>query len=528
MSKRRFQYRPQLEAFEDRLCPSAGTAVLPISAFLSQQGTSEVFTPPVPDQIAWTNSAYDPGTAGSNPTGLVLVDYTGQEASYLLQHGINLHTKITGFVTETPLGATGAVEEVSVNLEAVNALTWVAAVPPADQDTPAVNTDPLELGYRVQDLVANPALKPALSDAHFQITFQEQTGAPLPDLVRALILGDAAPPDFSLETYDFQSWGAGALDAATPVGKPGQTAVVTTSQVGVYNQPDLPGTLADGTLQEPINLVPVSSPSSVAYLNGTLFVTDLGNGNDNVQVTPAAGGGATVSSNLGGGTFAPVNAVVVSLSGGNSNVQVGNLPGAVVTVSTLDGNNNIMLGNAAEAVVSVGGGNDNISTGNVSLSQVVFVGGAGNANIRTGAGATVLFLAGGGNDNISAAAAFVSVEVLGDGNTNISAGKGDNVLFVGGAGNVNVSAGGGVNTISVVGNGNHNITAAGDGDSIEVLGDGNNNIQDAGVNDLILLGGNANNNIDNDGAGSFTELLFGTGNENIRGRWGRGGGGGFA
>jgi hypothetical protein len=37
--------------------------------------------------------------------------------------------------------------------------------------------------------------------------------------------------------------------------------------------------------------------------DGTLFVIDMANGNDNVQVTPAAHGSATVSSNLGNGTF---------------------------------------------------------------------------------------------------------------------------------------------------------------------------------------------------------------------------------
>jgi hypothetical protein len=37
MSQRRSPFRPQLEAFEDRLCPSS-TVVLPISAFVAQQG----------------------------------------------------------------------------------------------------------------------------------------------------------------------------------------------------------------------------------------------------------------------------------------------------------------------------------------------------------------------------------------------------------------------------------------------------------------------------------------------------------
>jgi hypothetical protein len=42
MSQRRFQFRPKLEAFEDRLC-SSSTVVLPISAFVAQQGHGSFF-----------------------------------------------------------------------------------------------------------------------------------------------------------------------------------------------------------------------------------------------------------------------------------------------------------------------------------------------------------------------------------------------------------------------------------------------------------------------------------------------------
>jgi hypothetical protein len=461
-----FRFRPQIEVFEDRLCP---TVTLPISAFLSQQGTTNLFTPPVPDQIAWINSTFDPGTTPSDPTRLLLVDYTGQEAHYLLQHGINLHTNITGFVNETPIGSSGQVE-VSVNLEVTNALTWAAEVPVADENSPKVNTDPLELGYRVGDLVANPILKPALSDAHLQLTFQEQAGAPLPDLVQAFILGNA-PAGFAPETINFQSWGTGTLNVGTTVGTPGQSAFVRTSQVADFTQPNLPGTLPDGFFQEPIDIVPAPSPAaSVAYLNGTVFITDLTNGNDHITVTSTAGGGASVSSNLGTATFTSVNAVVVSLSGGNSSVSIGSLPGATVNVTALDGNNHITIGNESEIVVTLGGGNNSVSTGNAAPVQI-----------------------------------FIS----GNGNNNISAGTGDNV-------------------INVYGNGNNQISTAGTNDFIEVLGNGNNKIQDTGSNDLIELGGDGNNNIDNAGAGSFTEILSGSGHNKIHGDWGFADGGGGA
>jgi hypothetical protein len=184
----------------------------------------------VPDENAWTNSTFDPGATSSDATRFLWVDYTGQAAQYLLQHGINLHTTVSGFVTETPIGNTGLME-VSVKLEATDALTWVANIANLNvNQQDAVNTAPLELGYRPRDLVANPSLKPALSDVSFQLTFQEQLGADLPDIPRlnenfALY----APPGFAFERFDFQSWGTGTLDAATTAGTPGQTAIVSTS-----------------------------------------------------------------------------------------------------------------------------------------------------------------------------------------------------------------------------------------------------------------------------------------------------------
>jgi hypothetical protein len=459
MRQRRVRFRHQLEAFEERVCPSGSTVVLPIASFVSQQGTTMLLTPPVPDQLAFTNSSFDPGTTSLDPNRLIMVDYTGRAAQYLAQHGINLNTKITGFITETAIGTSGRME-VSVNLEVTNALTWVAEVPTADLGTPAINTDLLELGYRAQDLVANPSLKPALSDAHFQITFQEQAGAPLPDLFQALTMGNA-PPGFAPETVDFQSWGTGTLDAGTTVGTPGQTALVTTNHVADLTQPTLPGTLPDGFFQQAIDLVPVASPAaSVTYLNGTLFITDLSNSNDNIKVNPATGGGVTVSSNLGNGTFANVNRVLVSLGGGNDEVTIGSLPGVTVNVSALDGNNTISIGNEAATIVSVGSGNNNISTGSASGTQQFFVGGTGNNTLNAGAGTTVVLMAGTGNNQVN---------------------------------------------------------AAGTGDFLEVVGNGNNHIQDNGATDLVWLGGDGNNTVVNQGHGSLSDILGSTGHNQISG-----------
>src|SRR5262245_22635344 len=331
--RERYRFRPQLEAFEDRLCPSS-TVVLPISAFLAQQGHDMVFNAPVRDQLAWSNSTFDPGTG--SPTRLLQVDYTGQAAQYLLQHGIDLHTTVTGFVTETPIGTSGLME-VSVNLEARNALTWVVNT----VSDPDPNSAPLELGYRPVELVGHPELKPALSNVHFQLTWVQNVGTDLQDLSQLFENPPIIAPGFSLERVDVQSWGTGTLRADTTVGTPGQTAIVSTWQVAdlTARGQGLPGTLADGFWQEPIDVIPVASAAThVAYLNGTLFVSDTANGNDRVRITPAANGGATVSSNLGNGTFPDVTRVVVALSSGNHDVQIGDLPGATVNVVALGGN----------------------------------------------------------------------------------------------------------------------------------------------------------------------------------------------
>ena len=206
MSQRRVQFRLQLEAFEDRLCPSS-TTVLPISAFLAQQGHDAFFTSPtgVPDAQGWSNSILDPGATPADPTRLLLVDYAGVAARWLNQnYGINLHTTVSGFVTETPVGSSGLME-VSLDLEATNALTWVANINGINANAKgSVLTMPLELGYRADELVGHPERHAALSNLHMQETWVENVGADLPDLARLNEdFARFAPPGFSYKRFDF-------------------------------------------------------------------------------------------------------------------------------------------------------------------------------------------------------------------------------------------------------------------------------------------------------------------------------------
>ena len=140
-------------------------------------------------------------------------------------------------------------------------------------------------------------------------------------------------------------------------------------------------------------------PPAITYLNGTLFITDLSDDNDHIKVSAAVGGGATVSSNLGSATFAPVTEVLVSLGDGNDHVEIGDLPGASVIVDALDGNNKIKIGNEAITVVAVGDGNNHIHTGNT--------------------GTTLIFVDGDGNNDSNADDVNDSIDTSGDGNNKV-------------------------------------------------------------------------------------------------------------
>jgi len=219
--------------------PQVAAAVQrPLADFLSAQGSTNGFIPPLPDFIAWTNN---------NPqTMFVSVDYAGVVASYLNSNGgPSLGTAMSGSVTERPLADGRA--EVSVILHTDRALTWTIALPPTD-----LATDPLLYGYRGTDLLADPSLTPALSSSDLQVVFKNTApGAALPDLVDAFILGNAAPGQ-ELGMLSFRSRGSGPLRAAFGVadGTPGRCTVVNT---GLFQTP-FKGAVADAFPAEHVQL----------------------------------------------------------------------------------------------------------------------------------------------------------------------------------------------------------------------------------------------------------------------------------
>src|SRR5262249_14858834 len=118
--------------------------------------------------------------------------------------------------------------EVSVELDTKNVLAW------ASNNQPDVNSSstPLLFGYRAQDLVANPSLKPALAESHLQVMFDNTApGAPLPDLVNAFILGNASQGQ-ELVSISFRATAQGV--AHDPTGQqPDQQGTLVVSQTGV-------------------------------------------------------------------------------------------------------------------------------------------------------------------------------------------------------------------------------------------------------------------------------------------------------
>lgn len=218
----------------------------PLSDFLSAQGSTSGFFPPLPDFVAWTNN---------NPLDkFAAVDYTGLVGDYLASHGgPNLGTRVNGTVMERPLADGRA--EVTVNLHVVNALTWVTALPAID-----LATDPPLYGYRGGDLLANPSLTPALSTCEMKLVLiNTAPGDPLPDLIPVLF--GSGLPGQEVRAVLINASGSGPLRpaAGVPDGTPGRFSLINN---GVFHASGKGGT-ADGFPAEVINLRP-AGPSFVA------------------------------------------------------------------------------------------------------------------------------------------------------------------------------------------------------------------------------------------------------------------------
>jgi len=108
----------------------------PISDFISTQGTTSMFIPPVPDYIGWTTAA------GFQPAYGASVDYAGVANRWLMANGhSSLGTTFRGSISERPLSDGRAL--VSVELATKNALAFVF-----DLNSGDFATGTLLFGYR--------------------------------------------------------------------------------------------------------------------------------------------------------------------------------------------------------------------------------------------------------------------------------------------------------------------------------------------------------------------------------------------
>jgi hypothetical protein len=151
----------------------------PFGDFLSAQGTTSDFVPPVPDYL---------GFADGGLVTFALIDYAGLANAWIKSQtgGRNLRTTVYGTLRER--AASDGRAEVRVTMETRDALAWAFLIADADFDNdpfPFLNT-PLAFGARALDVIEGAT--PALARVSVEATFMNSgPGAPMPDLVQLVL-----------------------------------------------------------------------------------------------------------------------------------------------------------------------------------------------------------------------------------------------------------------------------------------------------------------------------------------------------
>ncbi len=177
----------------------------PFSDFLSGQGSTSAFLPPVPDFFGWGSDLAD-GTVRA-----LAMDYLGVANQTIIDWGgPDLGTQVSGSVTEIPLADGRA--KVTVTLHVNNALIWLTDVDFAAGGDFA--TDPLIMGARPAQVVAGAT--PALGSGNLKFVFNNTApGAAIPDIMLAGF-GEIIVPGFELLQLKITATGNGTLHS-TPL-----------------------------------------------------------------------------------------------------------------------------------------------------------------------------------------------------------------------------------------------------------------------------------------------------------------------
>lgn len=143
----------------------------PLSDFLTTQGTTATFFPPVPDYGGWTNGEF---------TTFALVDYAGLANEYL---GGGIGTKVKGLVAERRLPDGRA--QINVVLHTTRAVGFAQSIEDLAANGFDFDSTPTIFGSKVKDIEhgAPAAVGPATLNVSFMIA---APGAPLPNLIDVL------------------------------------------------------------------------------------------------------------------------------------------------------------------------------------------------------------------------------------------------------------------------------------------------------------------------------------------------------
>ncbi len=220
---------------------TAATTTRPIEDFLSSQGQSSTFFPPVPDYVGW---------ATHDVTRFALVDYAGLANEWAKENSggkVSFGTTITGTITESPVDDSHT--KVTVNLHTKNALAF------AIDSTGGNLNGPVLFGSKAPDIVQNDG-KPALVSSHLKVVFinNKPVGGELPDLVQLFL----SPEDGQeLLSYVFTAQGIGPLTESfegVPAGTIGKLTIAQT-----FSPPSCQNIGNDCFPVEKISLVPLGA-----------------------------------------------------------------------------------------------------------------------------------------------------------------------------------------------------------------------------------------------------------------------------